>query len=329
MIRKSPSITRLVPVVVAMTLMMFVTTALIVASAQAPQGQPAGAPAAQGAQRGAAPPPPPMAIAQVKPGLYVITGGGGNTTVRVTPVGLIVVDTKNRGDNFYNELMKLIKGVSNQPVKYVVITHHHQDHSGNTTNFVNAGAVVIAHENEKLALATYNPPAGKPGSPQTTYAKRFTIRLGGVEARVYHWGGAHTTGDSIVYWPDLQVVSGGDAIVATAPGPDYAGANKASLVEWRETLDEVAKLKFDTVIPGHSAPAPSSITMTRAEFDTFRKNTNTLVARAMELVRKGTPKEQLLAQIKTDDLGPAWNVNTAAWVARLDNFYADLRSAKK
>ena len=85
------------------------------------------------AQAPAAPPAPPQAIKEVKPGLYMVTGGGGNTTVRVTGGGLVVVDSKNPGQAFYDELMGQIRTVSQAPVKYLVDTHHHADNSGNNT----------------------------------------------------------------------------------------------------------------------------------------------------------------------------------------------------
>src|SRR5678816_1005343 len=89
-----------------------------------------------------APPPAPMAIKQVKPGLYMVTGFGGNSTVRVTDQGVILVDTKNLGEPVYNDLVAQIKTVTSQPVKYVFITHVHQDHAGNIGRFVQAGAQV-------------------------------------------------------------------------------------------------------------------------------------------------------------------------------------------
>jgi cyclase len=281
--------------------------------------------AAKGGGKKKSAPAPALEIQSVKTNLYVIAGAGGNTAVRVTNAGVIVVDTKNRGDNNYTGLMGLIKEVTAQPVKFVVITHHHQDHSGNTQNFVDAGAAVIAHENEMAALALYTPPTGKVGAPTVTYAKDYSFKLGGTETRIYHWGGAHTGGDSIVYFPDLKVVVAGDTVVGTAPAPDYGGANGASMVEWRNTLDAIDKLDFDTVIPGHS-PKDSN-TMTRLEFLQFKKSFDTLVARALELVKSGTPKDELLAKIKTSDLPDGWAVDNATWQARLDGFYADLRKA--
>src|SRR5204862_8228332 len=85
-------------------------------------------------------------IRQLKPNLYMITGGGANTLIRVTPEGLILVDTKNPGDENYNRMMEEIRSVSNLPVKYVLNTHHHPDHVGTNQKFIDAGAQVIALE---------------------------------------------------------------------------------------------------------------------------------------------------------------------------------------
>jgi glyoxylase-like metal-dependent hydrolase (beta-lactamase superfamily II) len=93
------------------------------------------------------PPPAPQAIKEVKPGLYMVTGGGGNTTVRVTSGGLVVVDSKNPGQAFYDDLMGQIRTVSQEPVKYLIDTHHHADHSGNNGRFLAGGAKVVAQKN--------------------------------------------------------------------------------------------------------------------------------------------------------------------------------------
>jgi len=93
-------------------------------------------------------------IRQLKPNLYMITGGGANTLIRVTPEGLIVVDTKNPGDDNYNRVMEEIKSVSNLPVKYVFNTHHHPDHVGTNQKFIDAGAQVVALEELKTRMGT-------------------------------------------------------------------------------------------------------------------------------------------------------------------------------
>jgi glyoxylase-like metal-dependent hydrolase (beta-lactamase superfamily II) len=278
----------------------------------------------KGDKGAAAPPPPPLLTQQVKPGLFLITGAGGNTGVRVTKDGLIVVDTKNLGDQFYNDLMTQIKGISTAPVKYVVITHHHQDHSGNNGKFSAAGAKVIAHENLNKNLETYAPQQGKPAMPNAPYKKNMTISLGGVKVKIYHFEPAHTSGDSIVYYPDLKVVQCGDVVVGTAPNVDYPFGGSAT--GWLKTLDKIAKLDFDTVIPGHSAP--NQTTMTRADFMAYKMKWETFVSRSKELGKQATSNDQLLAKFNTDEIG--LNVNNAQWQnpQRLDAFYADLQKAK-
>jgi cyclase len=281
------------------------------AAAQAPQGR-GGAAAAQ-------------AIQQVKPGFYVVTGAGGNTGVRVTSEGVIVVDTKNLGDQFYNGLIEQIKTVTDKPVKYVIVTHHHQDHSGNIQKFVDAGAQVIAQENLKTNLVTYAPAQGKPGPPNVTYAKEYTVKLGGAEVQIHYYGRAHTNGDSVVYFPDLKIVQAGDVIVGVAPNVDFPFGGSA--VEWPNVLDSILKLDFDTAVPGHSAP--NQVLMTKADVQAYKQKWDTLDSRAIELVKKGVPKDQLLAQIKTDDIG--WNVTGPQWnnPQRLDAFYDELSKAAK
>ena len=83
-------------------------------------------------------------IRELKPNLYMVTGGGANTLIRVTTEGLIVVDTKNPGDENYRRLMEEIASVSRLPVKYVFNTHHHPDHVGTNQKFIDSGAQVIA-----------------------------------------------------------------------------------------------------------------------------------------------------------------------------------------
>jgi len=274
--------------------------------------------------KGGAPAAAPQMISMIKPGLYVVTGAGGNTTVRVTKDGLIVVDTKNLGDQFYQALMAQIKTVSDKPVKYVIVTHHHQDHSGNIKQFKDAGATVIANQGLAKALETYNPQQGKPAQPSVTYLKDKTVKLGGVKVQVYHFSQGHTGGDSIVYFPDLKVVSAGDDVVGVVPNIDFPFGG--SLIGLQTTLNAIAKLNFDTLVPGHSAP--NTITMSKADFMKYKSNIDTIIARGKELVKSGTPKDQLLAKLKTDDLG--WNLNTPQWTpsARLDALYEELKTAK-
>ena len=289
--------------------------AALMISAQAPQGKDGGKGAGKGGGGGKGGAPP--AIVQIKPNLYEVTGLGGNTTVRVTNEGLLIVDTKNLGEANYNQLMDLIKTVSQQPPKFGVITHVHGDHSGNIGPLIAAGAQVVAHANLKTELETTYNPAQKPAPPNVTYTTNYTIRLGGTTTEVHYYGPAHTGGDSIVYFPDLRVVAGGDAIPQTAPNCDLP--NGGSAVNWPKLLTEVLKLDFDTLIPGHGE------VMTKAQVVEYKQKWDTFVSRAVAEVKKGTPKDQLLAAIKVDDIG--WTTASYGQAGRLDLFYAELQKA--
>jgi cyclase len=286
-----------------------ITLAILAAAAYSAAQQPA-APAGGG--RGA---PQAQAIQQVKPGLYMITGAGGNSTVRITPEGIILVDGKLPGDANYNALMALIKGVSDQPVKYLIVTHHHADHTGNNQKFLDAGVQVVAHENLKKNLVTYesNP---KPAPPSVTYpGAEYTVKLGGVTAELHHFGRAHTSGDTVVYFPDLKVVDLSDTVTTgnTDPLIDYAGGGSAT--DWTNVLAGVLKLDFDAAIPGNGD------VLTKAAVQAYKTKFDTMIAKARELVRKGVPQDQLLAQIKTE-------VGWAPRVPKVDAFAAELSESK-
>jgi glyoxylase-like metal-dependent hydrolase (beta-lactamase superfamily II) len=262
-----------------------------------------------------------QAIKEVKPGLYLVTGAGGNSSVRVTSEGIILVDGKLPAEGNYDKLMELIKSVSNQPIKYMLLTHHHQDHTGNNDKFLALGIPVIAHENLKSNLVTYAA-TPKPASPSVTYSKDYTVKLGGVTVEAHHFGRAHTSGDTVVYFPDLKVVAVSDVLTvgspagSRAPLADYAGGG--SLVEWPAVLDAILKLDWDLAIPGNDDPQP------RSYVQSYRDNIARFVDRGKAAVKMGVPKDQLLASIKTDDLPFKINLQAAA----LDGFYDELSKAK-
>jgi len=273
-------------------------------------------PPAQGRGGGRGGGQPVQPIQMLKPGLYLVPGGGANSLVRVTNEGVILIDTKLPGEANYNGLMEQIRSVTPQPVKIVIVTHHHADHTGNNDRFIAAGAQVIGHEQLAKNLDTYQFDP-RPAKPSQTYNTReHIVKLGGAEVRVLHLGRAHTGGDSVVYFPDLKVVATSDAVTTGTQGPlaDYAGGG--SFAEWTPVLDAMLKLDFDTAVPG-AGPV-----LTKADVQSFRTKFTTVMMRANELVQKGVPKDQLLMQLKTDDIG--W----APRVPQIDPFYEELSKKK-
>ena len=238
-------------------------------------------------------------IRLLKPNLYMVTGGGANTLIRVTPEGLIVVDTKNPGDENYNRLMEEIKSVSNLPVKYVLNTHHHPDHVGTNQKFIDAGAQVVALEALKTDMASDARTKDIPGRPTVTFTKDYDLKFGGAEVQAHSYGRGHTGDDTMVYFPDLKVVMVSDQMTDGNPIVDFA--NGGSAVEWNRSLDGVLKLDFDMAIPGRGEPK------TRAEVEAYRNKFATLLSRASDAIKAGATRDQLAMQMKTDDLG--WTFN--------------------
>jgi glyoxylase-like metal-dependent hydrolase (beta-lactamase superfamily II) len=247
-------------------------------------------------------------IRELKPNLYLITGGGANSLVRVTPDGIILVDTKNPSDVNYMRLMEEIASVSKAPVKIVINTHHHPDHVGNNQKFIDAGAQVVALEALKTRMASDPRTKDIPGLPTKTFAKDEVVKLGGAEVRLYSFGRGHTGDDTMVYFPDSKVVMVSDQMSDTTPIVDFA--NGGSAVEWTKILDGVLALDFETAIPGRGEPK------TRADVKAFRDKFATVVMRASDAIKAGATRDTLAMQVKTDDLG--WNFQPAFYGSLYD-----------
>ena len=230
----------------------------------------------------------PLGLEQVKDGLYMVTGSGGNVGIRVTDEGAILIDDKFPRN--FAEIQAKVAEVTDQPVRYVINTHHHGDHSGGNVEYIKF-AQVIAHQNARDNMIRGNQPA----PPRLVYTDQTAVYLGGVEVRARYLGQGHTNGDSVIYFPDLRTVHGGDLLHGTAPFIDYA--NGGSSGEWVTTLTNLLQLDFDTAIPGHGA------LMTRNDVVAFRAQMRAVRARMTQLITEGVTKEQAPERIKTPELG--------------------------
>jgi len=240
------------------------------------------------------------AITKLKDGLYVIPGydgavTGGNVAVRVTSEGVVIVD--DRFPPSSAEITPKVRSVTSQPIKYVLSTHHHGDHTGGHPEFIKT-AEIIAHRNARQNMVT-----GKQAAPpRIVFNDQAAVFLGGVEVQTHHLGRGHTNGDAVVYFRDLRTVHTGDLVVwgkrtdgsVLTPFMDYE--NGGSLTEWIGTLDKVLQLDFDSAIPGHGP------VLSKDEVRTFRQKLVTLRQRAEELVKSGVPRTNFTAKLKTDDL---------------------------
>jgi cyclase len=254
-----------------------------------------------------------LTIQPVKTGLFLISGGGANSLLRLSPYGEILVDGK-RPQNYaaLKSQLRTISRITDMPVRVVIVTNHHEDHSGTNAKFLAAGAQIIAQENVARSLATYRTSSEKIAPPTLTYANDYSLRLGGVEVKLFHFGNAHTDGDTVAYFPNLKVVAVGDLFTPDTPDPDFAAGG--SLVNWGSVLGQILKLDFNIVVPSKGSM------ITRNDLVAFKTKIEVLVSRARALVDKGIPKDQLLSQLNLAHFG--WQFNLSP--ADIDRFYAEL-----
>jgi glyoxylase-like metal-dependent hydrolase (beta-lactamase superfamily II) len=240
-------------------------------------------------------------IRKVKEGLWVIPGydgavTGGNVAVRVTNEGVIIVDDRLPPSS--KEIAGKVRSVTMQPIKYVMSSHNHGDHTGGHVEFINT-AEIIAHRNNRANMVR-----GKQAAlPRVVFADQASVFLGGAEVQAIHFGRGHTNGDAVTYFPDLRTVHTGDLVVwgkrtdGTILTPYVDRRNGGSLSDWVGTIEGLLRLDFDTAIPGHGP------VLTKNDVESFHKRLVTLRERMTAIGKSGIQRSELPSKLNTTDLG--------------------------
>jgi glyoxylase-like metal-dependent hydrolase (beta-lactamase superfamily II) len=234
---------------------------------------------------------PPLGTEKIADDLYVIIGSGGNVGVLVTDEGVILVDAKFAED--YEGIIAQVKTITDKPVKYVINTHHHSDHSGGNTRFIEV-AEIISHKNARANIVAGRQ-GGAPANMQPArivFTDETSVFLGGKEVRARYFGRGHTNGDIVVYFPAQRVLHTGDLMAGVTPLIDYPGGG--SIVEWSKTVDAaMAAFDFDKVIPGHGTVT------NRAGLQTYRDNVIKMRTEVASLIKQGKSQEDVRAYLAT------------------------------
>lgn len=227
----------------------------------------------------------------VKTGLFTISGDGGNTVLRLSGNGLILVN--GNFERNFDELLLRVRKIVDQPIRVVIDTDHFENHTGTNGKFLAAGIQVVAQENAKKYMVAHKASGAALTPPSATYDHDQTLQFGLVQVRLLHFGNAHTDGDTVVYFPDLKAVALGGLYTST-PVPDYASGG--SLLGWSQALGDVLKLDFDVAV------TDSGTTISRSDVELFKVKIDQLISRATRLVKDGTPKDQFVARLETEGL---------------------------
>jgi len=250
--------------------------------------------------------PPKLQINKVKDDLYEIENDGGNVAVYITNEGVILIDDKF--DRDHEQIVDLVKSVTTEPIKYVLSTHYHEDHSGGNIKMYAMGVEIISTANSRRNILEHKQSnASNLVQPaRITFDHDMSVVLGGKEVQAHYVGRGHTNGDAVMYFPAIRTLHTGDLMAGASPLIDYSGGG--SLKEWPNTLDEAMKLDFDTVIPGHGAVT------TKAGLKTYRDNVASLRDKVSGMVKGGKTTAEIAKFMETEykwapgSLNQQWSV---------------------
>jgi len=260
---------------------------------------------------------------------YTLEGQGGVIGILAGPDGIFMVDTQFAP--LSGKIAAAIKQISNQPVRFIVNTHVHPDHTGGNENFAKMGAVLISRNELRDRLAHPAPAAnGTPGTPAPaaalpliTYEGQMTFHMDGEDIRIIAIPRAHTDGDSIVYFPQSDVIMCGD-YYRSIQYPNIDRANGGSLNGMVDGLGRLIGLAGPNtkIVPGHGP------IVSRAEVMAHRDMILAIRDKVSQLVSQGKTQEEVMAAHPTADYDakvPNSKETTERFVTQL---YAELKPAK-
>lgn len=271
----------------------------------------------------------PLKIEKVGGTVYMLTGSGGNIAFSIGEDGVLMVD-----DQFLplaQRIRDTLKSVTDKPIRFVLNTHYHGDHASGNEDF-GKDATIIGHDNVRKWMKSgqakgkaKRDPYPKVALPVITFDNSLTIHMNGETIKALHFAAGHTDGDSIIFFPESNVVHMGDDFVTYGvPFVDAdAGGNIQGMIENVEKA--MASLPDDVkVIPGHGPVC------TKADVKKFTDMLREWIAFVEAGKKKGRTLEQLKADnplIKLDPENKGF-VKPAEFVEQIWNELAAKKSAK-
>ena len=248
-------------------------------------------------------------VTKVSGNIYMLQGAGGNIAASVGEDGIVIVDDQYAplADKIQVALKGL--GITDKPVRFVINTHFHGDHTGGNAPFANTGSTVIAQDNVRKRLETGGTagnggslkmevkPADKAALPIITFDHDVTVHLNGEDIRALHFPAGHTDGDAVIFFPKNNVVHMGDDFVRYG-FPFIDVSSGGSVQGMIAAMDKVSnELPKDVkVIPGHGDL--SNLDDVRA-FVQMLKETSAAV-------RKAIDEHKTVEQMKQEKILESW-----------------------
>jgi glyoxylase-like metal-dependent hydrolase (beta-lactamase superfamily II) len=262
-------------------------------------------------------PRPPLPVRQLAPGVYLVPGdtgrgseGRANAGFVVTSEGVVVIDAQASPVDA-ERMLASIRKVTKQPVRWVILTHHHPDHHFGTIVFRRQGAKVMAHPDtrtlsaeggEDAALADWSRVVGVQSllgfeyanTPDRPVTGADTLRLGGTSIVAAHLGPAHTPGDLVVWLPGQQVLFAGDLLIEDGVSMMVDGSSRAMLA----AMDALGRYGAAVVVPGHGRLPPKPAALE----DSTRRYVASLRDEMQHAIEQGVPMKKALGSLPPPDV---------------------------
>jgi cyclase len=255
---------------------------------------------------------PELKVTQLSESLHMIEGGGGNVVVSVGNDGIYLID--DQLEPFTDQLLETLKGISDSPVRFIINTHYHGDHVGGNEAIGKGGAVIISHDNIRkrmsveqfsIFLDSTTPPFPSDALPVITFNDRLTLHLNGEVAEAIHLPHGHTDGDSMIHFPDSNVIHISDQwFNGLYPYVDLDGGG--TIQGMINGVDVALALADDEtkIVPGHGPLGD------KTGLQAYRDFLAKAVANVQELIDKGFSLEAAIEAKPTaqwdEDLGNIW-----------------------
>ncbi|MGC1450607.1 MAG: MBL fold metallo-hydrolase [Candidatus Sulfotelmatobacter sp.] len=272
-----------------------------------------------------------MKVTKVAGNVYMLQGAGGNIGASVGDDGIVIVDDQYAP--LAEKIQAALKGITDKPVRFIINTHYHGDHTGGNAYFQKQ-APIIAHDNVRKRLETGGAagngssvhmdvkPAEKEALPIITFDHDVTVHLNGEDIRALFFPAGHTDGDSIIFFPKSNVVHMGDDFVTYGfPFIDVdSGGSINGMIDGVEKV--IAQVPADVkIIPGHGPV--SSLDDVRAYL--------TMLKATREAVQKALKDGKSLDQMKQAKLLDPWKKYSGDFInedAFLETLYNSLTGQK-